>query len=91
MNRNFLVLPLAALALSACGRDGDRTPGSNPQLPSTAQQPPNVNRPAAGTQMNPDTSDPSIPSKPVASDPTKKDRSPPDGTGDPIVRKPGGK
>ena len=86
MNRAILALPIAAalmLSLSACGRNEDRTTASNPELPRTAQAPSNSDRPAAGTPMNPDTSDPSIPNNPANTDPNKKDTSPPYGTGDP--------
>jgi hypothetical protein len=94
MNPNFLMLPIAAalaLSLSACGRDPDRVgDATNPQLPRTAQAPVNADRPAAGTMLNPDTSDPSIPRDPANTDPAKKDRSPPAGTGEPPKEKPEG-
>jgi hypothetical protein len=94
MNCKLLTLPVAAvlaLSLSACGRDQDRLgDATNPQLPSMAQAPVNPDRPAAGTMLNPDTSDPSIPKDPANTDPTKKDRSPPHGTGDPPKEKPEG-
>ncbi len=69
MTRTSLMLPIAAvlaLSLSACGRDPDRTTqATNPELPSLAQAPVNADRPAAGTMLNPDTSDPSIPRDPA--------------------------
>ena len=84
MTRIFLALPIAALALSlsACGRHEDKTSATNPELPRTAKAPSDVERPAAGKSLNPDTSDPSIPSNPANTDSTKKDRSPPPGTGE---------
>jgi hypothetical protein len=91
MYRKFLALPLAAalaLALGACGRDEDRAGlPSNPELPRTAQAPANADRPAAGTQLNPDTSDPSIPQDPTNRDPEKKDSSPPPGASEPPLAK----
>jgi hypothetical protein len=94
MNRNLLTIPVAAalaLSLSACGRDQDRaTTSTNPQLPSLAQAPVNADRPAAGTMLNPDTSDPSLPRDPANTDPSKKDRSPPYNTGAPAKEKPEG-
>ena len=94
MNRNLLAIPIAAalaLSVSACGRDQDRTTdATNPQLPSLAKAPVNSDRPAAGTMLNPDTSDPSIPRDPANTDPTKKDRSPPYNTGAPAKEKPEG-
>jgi len=94
MTRKLLTLPIAAtlaLSLSACGRDQDRLgDATNPELPRMAQAPVNPDRPAAGTMLNPDTSDPSIPRDPANTDPTKKDRSPPHGTGEPAKEKPEG-
>jgi hypothetical protein len=94
MNCKLLALPVAtalALSLSACGRDQDRmVDATNPELPRMAHAPVNADRPAAGTMLNPDTSDPSIPKDPANTDPTKKDRSPPYGTGEPAKEKPEG-
>jgi hypothetical protein len=94
MNRNLLTIPVAAalaLSLSACGRDPDRTTdATNPELPSLAQAPVNPDRPAAGTMLNPDTRDPSIPRDPANTDPTKKDLSPPHDTGEAPKAKPEG-
>ena len=93
MNRYFLALPLAAalaMSLSACGRDEDSLSATNPELPRREQQPPNADRPAAGTQLNLDTKDPSIPENPANTDPSKRDRSPPHGQGDPPKEKPEG-
>jgi hypothetical protein len=91
MYSKFLALSLAAtlaLGLAACGRDEDRAGvASNPELPRTAQAPANDQRPAAGTQISPDTRDPSIPQNPENRDPEKRDSSPPAGTGEPPVTK----
>lgn len=93
MTRQFLMLPIAAvlaLSLSACGRGEEELIATNPELPRGADAPVNSDRPAAGTMLNPDTSDPSIPRDPANTDPTKKDRSPPYGTGAPAKEKPEG-
>ena len=91
MTRQFLAVSLAAtlaLALGACGRDEDRAGvASNPELPRTVQAPANDQRPASGTQMSPDTIDPSIPQNPANRDPEKRDSSPPAGTAEPPLPK----
>ncbi len=61
MPRNFLIAAAIALSLSACGRGEPELIATNPELPSRADAPVNPDRPAAGTTLNPDTSDPSIP------------------------------
>ena len=93
MTREFLMLPVAAalaLSLSACGRDEDGMVASNPELPRAADAPVTADRPAAGTMLNPDTSDPSIPQDPSNRDTTGKDRSAPYDSGEPPKAKPGG-
>ena len=73
----FYVAAALALSLPACSRDEDGMVASNPELPSRQDAPVNPDRPAAGTMLNPDTSDPSIPQDPSNTDPAKKDRSAP--------------
>lgn len=93
MNRNRLWLPIAAalaLSLSACGRDEDELIATNPELPTAADAPVNPDRPAAGTMLNPDTSDPSIPRDPANTDPGRTDRSAPYDTGEPAKPRAGG-
>jgi hypothetical protein len=80
MIRRFTALSLAvvlALSLSACGRGEPELTASNPELPGRMDAPVNPDRPAAGTMLNPDTSDPSIPQDPSNTTPAKKDRSAP--------------
>ena len=80
MTRLFIALPLAgalALSLPACGRHEDGMVASNPELPRATDAPVNPDRPAAGTMLNPDTSDPSIPQDPSNTDKSGKDRSAP--------------
>ena len=84
MNPKLIALPVAvvlALSLSACGRHEDGMVASNPELPRRTDAPVNPDRPAAGTMLNPDTSDPSIPQHPSNTTPAKKDRSAPDDGG----------
>jgi hypothetical protein len=93
MTRPFMALPVAALlalSLSACGRDEPELTASNPELPSRADAPVNPDRPAAGTMLHPDTSDPSIPQDPSNTTPAKKDRSAPYDSGEPAQAKPEG-
>lgn len=81
MTRTLIALPVAAvlaLSLSACGRDEPELTASNPELPRKWDTPVNPDRPAAGTMLNPDTSDPSIPQDPAPSTSSAgKDRSAP--------------
>jgi len=80
MIRPFFALPAAAvlaLSLPACGRHEDGMVASNPELPRSTDAPVNRDRPAAGTMLKPDTSDPSIPQDPSNTDKTGKDRSAP--------------
>ena len=93
MTRQFMALPLAAalvLSLSACGRGEPELTASNPELPSKWDAPVNPDRPAAGTMLNPDTSDPSIPQDPSNTNPAEKDRSGPHDSGEPAKAKPEG-
>jgi len=93
MTRKFIAFPVAAalaLSLSACGRDEDGMVASNPELPRAADAPVNADRPAAGTMLNPDTSDPSIPQDPSNRDTSGKDRSAPHDKGEPAPAKPQG-
>jgi len=83
--RFTLLLAAVALSLSACGRHDDRLAAANPELPSTAHGPGTADRPAAGTTLNLDTRDPSIPENPANTDPTKRDTSPPYGMGEPAA------
>ena len=86
MNRNLRTLSIAAaltLSLAACGQHEEELIATNPELPRAADAPVNSDRPAAGTMLKPDTSDPSIPSDPANTDLTKKDRSPSYNTGEP--------
>ena len=93
MTRKFIALPAAAvlaLSLSACGRGEPELTASNPELPSKWDAPVNPNRPAAGTMLNPDTSDPSIPQDPSNTTPAMKDRSGPYDSGEAPKAKPEG-
>jgi hypothetical protein len=93
MTRKFFIPIAAVLALSlpACGQRDEELIASNPELPRGVDAPVNPDRPAAGTMLNPDTSDPSIPSDPANTETAKKDRSPPHGVGEPATIKPEGK
>lgn len=85
MTGKFFRLSIAAalaLSLTACGQDEDELTATNPELPLAVDAPTNADRPAAGTMLNPDTSDPSIPSDPANTNPAMKDRSPPYNTGE---------
>lgn len=94
MTHKLIAFPIAAvlaLSLSACGRDEDGMVASNPELPRAADAPVNADRPAAGTMLNPDTSDPSIPQDPSNRDTTSgKDRSAPYDKAEPPKAKPEG-